>query len=155
MICEVLDIYTKTRITPASQMPSFDTDKITALLNAAQSPTFKKLLDDHGKAKKALADAIAYLADVETKFNASIPPELKALLALQEPKTGKSKAAVNGDLKKPDLQELRQILDTRPGNVLNIRQDGFDSKAIKGLVKSYPDLLSYEKGTWPKVRYLR
>ena len=128
-------------------MPPFDTDKLTAILNAAQSPTFKKLLDDHAKAKKTLADAIAYLADVETKFNASIPPELKGLLSPQEPKARTPKVGANGDLKKPNLQELRQILDRRPGNVLNIRQDGFDTKTVKSLVQAYPDLLEYQKGT--------
>jgi hypothetical protein len=136
-------------------MPSFDSDKLTALLNAAQNPTFKKLLDEHGKAKKVLADARAHLEDVETKFNASIPAELKSLLAPQAPKSKRANAAVNGELKKPNLQELRQILDNRPGNVLNIRQDGFDSTAIKSLVRAYPDLFAYEKGTWPKVKYLR
>jgi hypothetical protein len=136
-------------------MPAIDTDKLTAIINAAQSPTFKKLLDEHGKAKKALADTVAHLADVETKLNSSIPAALKGLLEPQEPKIRKPRVVVNGALKKPDLQELRQILDRRPGNVLNIRQDGFDSKAIKGLVQAYPDLLEYQKGTWPKVRYLR
>ena len=136
-------------------MPPLDTDKLTAILNAAQSSTFKKLLDEHGKAKKALTDALAHLADVEAKFNASIPPELKSLLSPREPKARTPKAGINGDLKKPNLQELRQILDRRPNNTLNIRQDGFDSKAIKGLVQAYPDLLEYQKGTWPKVRYLR
>ena len=137
-------------------MPSLDTDKLTAILKAAQSPTFKKLLDEHGKAKKALAEAIVHLAEVETKFSASIPPALQALLQPAEPKTRKPKTvALNGDLKKPDLQELRQILDRRPGNVLNIRQDGFDSKNIKNIALAHPDLFVYEKGTWPRVRYLR
>ena len=58
-------------------------------------------------------------------------------------------------MKKPDLQELKQILDQRPSNTLHIRKDGFDSKAIKILAEANPDLLAYEKGTWPKVRYLR
>jgi hypothetical protein len=139
----------------ASQMPPFDTDKLTAILDAAQSPTFKKLLDDHAKAKKALADATVHLADVEMKFNASIPPELRGLIAPQEPKTRRQKTTGDGDLKKPDLQELKQILDRRPDNTLNIRQDGFDSKTIKSLVRDYPDLFAYESGPWPKVKYLK
>jgi hypothetical protein len=93
---------------------------------------------------------------LETKLFSSLPPALKCLLEPQEAKSSRPRAAfANGSLQKPDLQELKQILDRRPGNVLNIRQDGFDSKAIKGLVQAYPDLLEYQKGTWPKVRYLR
>ena len=136
-------------------MPPLDTDKLTAILNAAQSPTFKKLLDDHGKAKKALAEAVVHLAEVETKLNASIPPALKGLLEPQEPKIRGPKAVSNGDLKRPDLQELKQILDRRPDNTLNIRQDGFDSKTIKSIALANPDLFVYEKGTWPRVRYFR
>ena len=136
-------------------MPPIDTDKLTAILNVAQSPTFKKLLEQHGKAKKALAEATVHLEDVETKLNVSIPPELKGLLAPQEPKVRNHKSAVNGELKKPNLQELRQILDRRPGNVLNIRQDGFDSKTVKSIALANPDLFAYESGPWPRVKYLR
>ena len=134
-------------------MPSFDTDKLTAILNAAQNPAFKKLLDEKAKAEKALGEARAHLAEVEGKLFENIPPALKSLL--QPPEPNKENAASNGELKKVDLRELRQILDTRPGNTLNIRQEGFDSKVIKGIVQAYPDLLAYEKGTWPKVRYSR
>ena len=138
-------------------MPSIDTDKLTAILNAAQNPAFKKLLEDKGKAEKALDETRAHLADVEGKLFETIPPALKSMLQPPEaPKTRKPKATSgNGDLKKPDLQELKQILDRRLNNTLHIRKDGFDSKAIKILAEANPDLLAYETSTWPKVRYLR
>ena len=138
-------------------MPSFDTDKLTAILNAAQNPAFKKLLDDKTKAEKALDGAKAHLADVEGKLFETIPSALKSMLQPPDaPKTRKpSAASSNGDLKKPDLQELRQILDRRPNNTLHIRKDGFDSKTIKILAEANPDLFAYETSTWPKVRYLK
>ena len=138
-------------------MPSFDTDKLTAILNAAQNPAFKKLLDDKAKAEKALGEARTHLAEVEGKLFESIPPALKSMLQPPEaPKSRKLRAASgNGDLKKPDLQELKQILDRRPNNTLHIRKDGFDSKTIKILAEANPDLFAYETSTWPKVRYLR
>jgi hypothetical protein len=34
-------------------MPSFDTDKLTAILNAVQNAAFKKLLDDKATRKMA------------------------------------------------------------------------------------------------------
>jgi len=66
------------------RMPPFDTEKRTAILNAAQSPTFKKLLEDHARAKKALAEATVRLAELETKPISSIPPALKGLFEDRE-----------------------------------------------------------------------
>ena len=138
-------------------MPSFDTDKLTAILNAAQNPAFKKLMDEKAKAEKALNEARERLAEVEEKLFEDIPSALKAMLQPPEAsKTRKPRAASgNGELKKPDLQELKQILDRRPNNTLHIRKDGFDSKAIKILAEANPDLFAYETSTWPKVRYLK
>jgi hypothetical protein len=153
-----VDPYTKTRINAARQMHAFDTDKLTAILNAAQSPTFKKLLEDHAKAKKVLAEATVNLAELETKLFSSIPPALKGLLEPSEAKIKKPKSVNgngNGDLKKPDLQELKSILDALPDKTLNIRGEGYDTPNIKILAAANPHLFAYEKGAWPKVRYLR
>jgi hypothetical protein len=58
-----------------------DTERLSAIIAAAQSPSFKKLLEDQEKAKKAVADAEKHLAEVEAKLSSSIPPELAALLS--------------------------------------------------------------------------
>jgi len=137
-------------------MPPFDTHKLTAILNAANSPAFKKLLDDHAKARKALAEATVYLAEAEAKFFASIPPALKALLESEPAKTSKSRAVVgNRDLKKPNLQELKSILDARPDKTLNIRGEGYESRNIRILAEANPHLFAYQSGPWPRVKYLR
>jgi len=138
-------------------MPPFDTAKQTAILNAAQNPAFKKLLDDKTKAVSALAEAKAHLADLEAKLFSTIPPALKGLLQPDEPaKPRKPRAtAGNGDLKRPDLQELKAILDGLPDKTLNIRQEGYESRNIKVLSEANPHLFAYYKGTWPKVKYLR
>jgi hypothetical protein len=138
-------------------MPPFDTAKLTAILNAAQNPAFKKLLDDKAKALIALAEAKAHLAELEAKLFSTIPPALKGLLQPDEPaKTRKPRMnAGDGGLKKPDLQELKMILDGLPDKTLNIRQEGFESRNIKILAEANPHLFAYYKGTWPKVKYLR
>jgi hypothetical protein len=136
-----------------------DTDRLSAILAAAQSPSFKKLLEDQEKAKKAVADAEKHLADVEARLTASIPPELASLLNSSDAgdkKTRKARVkAERGDLKKPDLQELKEILARQPAKTLNIRGEGFDTPNIKVLADSNPHLLRYEKGTWPKVTLLK
>jgi hypothetical protein len=63
--------------------------------------------------------------------------------------------AANGDLKKPDLQELKSILDGLHSKTLNIRGVGYESRNIRILAEANPHLFAYEKGTWPRVRYLR
>jgi hypothetical protein len=138
-------------------MPPFDTAKLTAILNAAQNPAFKKLLDDKAKALSALAEAKTHLADLEAKLFSTIPPALKGLLQPDEPaKSRKPKAnAGNGDLKRPDLQELKAILDGLPDKTLNIRQEGYESRNIKVLAEANPHLFAYYKGTWPKVKFLK
>jgi len=137
-------------------MIKFDSDKLTAILNAAQSPTFKKRLEDHAKAKKALADVTVHLAELETKLFSSIPPALKGLLEPEPAKDRKQRAVVaNGDLKKPDLQELKFILDGLPDKTLNIRGEGYDTPNIKTLTAANPHLFAYVSGAWPKVKYLK
>jgi hypothetical protein len=138
-------------------MPPFDTAKLISILNAAQNPAFKKLLDDKTKAVSALAEAKAHLADLEAKLFSTIPPALKSLLQPDEPaKTRKPRASAdNGNLKKPDLQELKVILDGLPNKTLNIRQEGYESRNIKILAEANPHLFAYEKGTWPRVKYLK
>jgi hypothetical protein len=138
---------------------AIDTDRLSAIIAAAQSPSFKKLLEDQEKAKKAVADAEKSLAEIETRLANSIPPELAALLhagEASERKSRKLKAkAERGDLKKPDLQELKEILSRQPAKTLNIRGEGFDTPNIKVLADANPHLLRYEKGTWPKVTLLK
>jgi hypothetical protein len=138
-------------------MPPFDTAKLTAILNAAQNPAFKKLLDDKAKAQSALAEAKTHLADLEARLFSTIPAALKGLLQPDEPaKPRKPRAnSGNGDLKKPDLQELKAILDVLPDKTLNIRQEGYESRNIKILAEANPHLFAYDKGTWPKVKYLK
>ena len=136
-----------------------DTERLSAIIAAAQSPSFKKLLEDQEKAKKAVADAEKHLAEVEARLATSIPPELAALLNTgdaNEKRTRKPRAkAERGDLKKPDLQELKEILSKQPAKTLNIRGEGFDTPNIKVLSDANPHLLKYEKGTWPKVTLLK
>lgn len=138
---------------------ALDTDKLSAILAAAQNPNFKKLLEDQEKAKKAVADAERHLAEVESKLSGSIPPELAALLAsadASDKKTRKPRAKVDkANLKKPDLQELKDVLAKQPGKILNIRGEGYDTPTIKILAESNPHALRYEKGTWPKVALVR
>jgi hypothetical protein len=136
-----------------------DTQRLSAILAAAQSPSFRKLLEDQEKAKKAVADAEKHLAEVEAKLASSIPPELAALLSAgdaAEKKSRKPRAkAERGDLKRPDLQELKEILSRQPAKTLNIRGEGYDTPNIKILADANPHLLRYEKGTWPKVTLLK
>lgn len=138
-------------------MPPFDTAKLTAILNAAQNPAFKKLLEDKAKAQGALDEAKAHLADLEAKLFATIPPALKGLLQPDEPAKARKQrtSSSNGDLKKPDLQELKAILDGLPGKTLGIRQEGYETRNIRILAEANPHIFAYEKGTWPKVKYLR
>jgi len=138
---------------------AIDTDRLSAIIAAAQSPSFKKLLEDQEKAKKAVADAEKHLAEIEAKLEGAIPPELAALLSsgdADERKSRKTRAkAEKGDLKKPDLQELKEILSRLPAKTLNIRGEGYDTPNIKVLADANPHLLRYEKGTWPKVTLLK
>jgi len=135
-----------------------DTERLSAIIAAAQSPSFKKLLEDQEKAKKAVADAEKHLAEIEAKLATSIPPELAALLNTGDDAKKSRKPRVKaerGDLKKPDLQELKEILSRQPAKTLNIRGEGFDTPNIKVLADANPHLLKYEKGTWPKVTLLK
>lgn len=136
-----------------------DTDKLSAILAAAQSPSFKKLLEDQDKARKAVAEAEKHLAEVEARLAGSIPPELAALLSSADSgdkKTRKTRSKVEkGELKKPDLQELKELLSRQPAKTLNIRGEGYDTPNIKVLADANPHLLRYEKGTWPKVTLLK
>jgi hypothetical protein len=136
-----------------------DTDRLSAILAAAQSPSFKKLLEDQEKAKKAVADAEKHLAEIEAKLATSIPPELAGLLNADDANDKKSRKprvkAERGDLKRPDLQELKEILSRQPAKTLNIRGEGYDTPNIKVLADANPHLLKYEKGTWPKVTLLK
>ena len=70
-------------------MPTFDTDKLTSILNAAQNPAFKKLLEDKTKAEKALDEAKSHLAEVEGRLFQNIPPALKSML--QPPEESKTR----------------------------------------------------------------
>jgi hypothetical protein len=136
-----------------------DTERLSAILAAAQSPSFKKLLEDQEKAKKAVVDAERHLAEVEARLATSIPPELASLLSSSEAGDKKSRKprakAEKGDLKRPDLQELKEILSRQPAKTLNIRGEGYDTPNIKVLADANPHLLRYEKGTWPKVTLLK
>jgi hypothetical protein len=136
-------------------MPPFDTARLAAILDAAQNPILKKLIEDKANAHKSLEIAKERLAELETKLIESIPPALKSILQSDAPAKTKKMTTSDRYLKKPDLQELKQILDRRPANTLNIRMDGFDTKVIKSIALANPSIFVYEKGSWPKVKYLR
>ena len=70
-----------------------------------------------------------------------------------EPATPRTPETVNGDLKKPDLQELEAILEALPQKTLNIRGAGYGSRNIRIPAEANPHLFAYEKETWPKVKY--
>ena len=138
-------------------MSNIDTSRLAAILNAAQSPVLKKLLDDKARIQKSIEEAQAQLTEVESKLAATIPPELRALLSPPEPSKPRTPRAKveNSDLKKPDLQQLKEILNNLPGKTLSIRSEGYETRNIKILAEANPHLFAYEKGTWPKVTYLR
>jgi hypothetical protein len=70
-----------------------------------------------------------------------------------EPATPRTPETVNGDRKKPDLQELKAILDALPEKTLNIRGAGYGSRNIRIPAEANLHLFAYEKGAWPKVKY--
>ena len=77
----------------------------------------------------------------------------------EEPKSGrqrKARAKVDkADLKKPSLQELKDILKALPDKTLDIRAEGYDTPNIRTLVEANPSLFQYTKGAWPKVKLLK
>jgi hypothetical protein len=87
-----------------NQIPALDTDKLTAIFNAINTPGVRRLLDDLLKAQKRLEDAGAKLADAETKLSAGVPPVLAALFKpstlSQNPMKGS--AGRRGDLLNPE-----------------------------------------------------
>lgn len=60
---------------------AIDTNKLHALLTAAQNPAFKKLLDDRTKKLEERAKIDAEIAELDEKIAGTIPPELLAILA--------------------------------------------------------------------------
>lgn len=76
---------------------AIDTNKLHAILTAAQNPAFKKLIDDRTKKLEERAKIDAEIAELDQKIAGTIPPELLVLLAppkSAEPvKTRKRKAS--------------------------------------------------------------
>ena len=60
---------------------AIDTDKLHAILTAAQNPAFKKLMDDRTKWLEERAKIDAEIADLDVEIAGTIPPDLLALLA--------------------------------------------------------------------------
>jgi hypothetical protein len=64
---------------------AFDTEKLHAILAAAQNPAFKKLIDERTKKLEERAKIDAEIADLDGKIAGTIPPELLALLTPPQP----------------------------------------------------------------------
>ncbi|MHA3771314.1 hypothetical protein ACXR0O_07220 [Verrucomicrobiota bacterium sgz303538] len=60
---------------------AIDTEKLHALLTAAQNPAFKKLIDERTKKLEERAKIDAEIADLDAKITDTIPPELLVILA--------------------------------------------------------------------------
>lgn len=76
---------------------AIDTEKLHAILTAAQNPAFKKLMDERTKKLEERAKIDAEVAELDAKIAATIPPDLLALLTPPQPagpvKTRKRKMA--------------------------------------------------------------
>ena len=103
------------------------------------------------------------LAELHAKRDAA-EAALKAINAEIESLTGKpagtrkprKASAPKGAGKKPDLQELKQILAGVEWKTLNIRQEGYDTANIKTMAEANPGLLKLGgKGAWPTVTLLK
>lgn len=76
---------------------AIDTEKLHAILTAAQNPAFKKLMDERTKKLEERAKVDAEVAELDAKIAATIPSDLLALLTPPQPagpvKTRKRKMA--------------------------------------------------------------
>ena len=64
---------------------AIDTEKLHAILTAAQNPTFKKLIDERTKKLEERAKIDAEVVELDAKIATTIPPELLALLTPPQP----------------------------------------------------------------------
>ena len=72
---------------------AIDTEKLHAILTAAQNPAFKKLIDERSKKLEEKTKIEADIVTLDEKIADTIPPELLALLtpsaSTKSPKTRK------------------------------------------------------------------
>ena len=64
---------------------AIDTNKLHAILTAAQNPAFKKLMDERTKKLEERAKIDGEIAEIDEKIATTIPPELLALLTPPQP----------------------------------------------------------------------
>ncbi len=58
--------------------------------------------------------------------------------------------------KKPDLQELKNLLAAAPNRTISLRKEGYDVRNVKILAMANPQLLRMGgKGAWPEVTLLK
>ena len=132
---------------------------------AAPKPALEQIRELQEKIKALSADAVATLKGEKRNLQdriAAIDKEIETLTGEkpEQPKapTGKGRGPKKtdpGTLKKPDLQELKEILRGSPDKTLNIRKEGYDTPNIKTLADANPSLLQYTKGAWPTVKLLK
>jgi hypothetical protein len=133
---------------------------------ATQKPALEQIKELQERIKALSADAVATLKGEKRNLQdriAAIDKEIEALTGekpegAKTEKTGKGRGPRKtdpGSLKKPDLQELKDILKGSPDKTLNIRKEGYDTPNIKTMADANPALLQYTKGAWPTVKLLK
>jgi hypothetical protein len=132
---------------------------------ASPKPALEKIKELQAQIKALEADAVATLLGEKRNLQdriAEIDKEIEGITGqpVEKPKaaSGKGRGPKKtdpGSLKKPDLQELKDILKGSPDKTLNIRKEGYDTPNIKTLADANPSLLQYTKGAWPTVKLLK
>ena len=89
---------------------AIDTNKLHAILTAAQNPAFKKLIDDRTKKLEERAKIDAEIAELDEKIAGTIPPELLALLAPYTP-LSREQSPANDRADQSDRLQARLVED--------------------------------------------
>jgi chromosome segregation ATPase len=131
---------------------------------ATPKPALDQIKELQEKIKALSADAVATLKgekrNLEDRIKA-IDEEIFSLTGekppeAEVPKTRKPRAKVDkGEGKKPDLQELKEILKGLPNKTLSVRAEGYDTANIKTLAEANPHLFKYEKSAYPKITLIK
>lgn len=82
------------------------------------------------------------------------PARVRRPRGTSAPAAGASSEVREG--KKPDLQELKELLAAAPNKTISLRKEGYDVRNVKVLAEANPHLLRMGgKGAWPEVTLLR
>ncbi len=99
---------------------AIDTNKLHAILSAAQDPAFKKLMDDRTKKLEERAKIDAEIAELDDKIAGTIPRELLVLLTppkSSDPAKTRKRRASAEEQPMTEKTETPEAAEAAPANV--------------------------------------